>query len=315
MQDDSMNRNSPERNPKETEKWILALSILKTAVKEAGVTSVSEYKGEPLDRRWHLFYEERPNDVILKMFVQGYFGSIHADVSLIISAKWILDEVDRILSQPDAGRLLDFTEQDRPELLRENTRMILRSLVTRIPVVAFHSLSKALSESVDSHLKLYVGPLLKDHWRSLGLPEDYTLTPSVIFTDALQGVDDQFKALREELRGNKRVRLTAEARANLANEHEELRAAYEVAKDHYKQTNKAFFLGKRNRTLDEWEEEWRVLGSRLFPDLFYGCLNEINSYQPFELAHMHLADFYGYSPQYMVKLVTQSSNLKPRKSE
>jgi hypothetical protein len=82
-----------------------------------------------------------------------------------------------------------------------------------------------------------------------------------------KGVDDQFKALRQELRGNKRARLTDEARANLANEHEELRATYEVAKDNYNQTRKAFFLGKRNRTLDEWEEEWRVSSSRLFPDL------------------------------------------------
>jgi hypothetical protein len=134
-----------------------------------------------------LFYEDRQNDVILKMFVQGYFGSFHADVSLIICAKWILDEVDRILSQPDADRLLSFAEQERPELLRENTRMILMAFVSRIPVVAFHSLSVALSESVDSHLKLYVGPLLKEHWQSLGLPEDYSLTPTKIFTDALQG--------------------------------------------------------------------------------------------------------------------------------
>jgi hypothetical protein len=316
MEDElSLSEDIGENRPEDLEKWELAVTVLKAAVREAGAQDVSEYKGEPLNLRWHLFFQEFPNDVVLKILVQGLFGKIHADVSLLIPAKWVVDEVERVLNGPDANRLLDFTEPDRPEILRENAKMILTSLVHRIPLIAFHTLSEALRDSVESHVKTYVEPLLKEHWQSLGLPKDYTVTPSKEFADALQDVDEQFKILRKQLSGNKRARLTEERRANLGTEHDELRIAYDAAKNYYNQTRTAFFLGKRNRTLNEWEEEWGTSSVRIFPSLFYRCLREIGSYQPFELAHMHLADFYGYSPQYVAKLVSQSASLKPKTSE
>ncbi|HVS82174.1 MAG TPA: hypothetical protein VHE60_10610 [Pyrinomonadaceae bacterium] len=292
--------------PEDIEKWELARSVLKSAVVDLGIKDIAEYGGEPLKLRWHLFYKEFPNDIILKMLVQGLFGTIHADMSLILAAKWVVDEVERVLSQPDANRVLDFAEEERPDVLRENARMILMGLINQIPVVTFHNLSEALRDSVQSHIKTYVEPLLKEHWQSLGLAKDYTVSPSDEFTAALQGVDEQFRMLREQLRGNKRARLTDEKRANLADEHEQLRIAYEGAKTYYNQAQRAFFSGKRNRTVDEWKEEWGASSLRMFPELFYRCLNEIDSYQPFQLAHMHLAEFYGYSPDYMVKLVSQS---------
>lgn len=310
-----LDQDIPENKPEDLDKWQLAATVLKAAVREAGAHDISEYQGESLNLRWHLFFQEFPNDVVLKMLVQGLFGTIHADVSLITAARWVLDEVEGVLNRPDANRLLDISEVDRPEVLRENAKMILTGLVNRIPLVAFHALSEALRESVEFHVKTHIEPRLKAHWQSLGLPKDYTVTPSLELTAALQGVDEQFKILRKQLSGNKRARLTDERRINLVSEHEELRIAYDVAKGHYNQMRKAFFFGKRNRTLNEWEEEWAISGPRIFPDLFYRCLHEINSYQPFELAHMHLADFYGYSPQYMAKLVSQSSSLKPKTSE
>jgi hypothetical protein len=289
-----------EGKPKDLEKWELARSVLKSAVVDLAIKDISEYNGEPLNLRWHVFYKEFPNDIILKMLVQGLFGTLHADMSLIITAKWVIDEVERVLNQPDANRVLDFSEEERPDVLRENSRMILMGLINQIPVVTFHNFSEALRDSVNSHIKTYVEPLLREHWQSLGLGKDYTVAPSDEFTTALQGVDDQFKILREQLRGNKRARLTNEKRTQLADEHEELRMAYEGAKTYYSQAQRAFLSGKRNRTVDEWKEEWRASCLRIFPELFYGCLNDIDSYQPFQLAHMHLADFYGYSPDYMV---------------
>jgi hypothetical protein len=149
----------------------------------------------------------------------------------------------------------------------------------------------------------------------LGLPKDFTITPSNELNNHFQGVDKQFEVLRQSFLGNKRARLTDERRANLAKEHEQLRSEYQAAKDYYDQTQKAFYAGRRNRTIDEWKQEWETLSLRTYPSLDYRCLNEINDYQPFELAHRHLGDFYGYSPQYMVKLVTQASVLKPKKSQ
>jgi hypothetical protein len=295
------------------EKWEFALSVLKAAVVNAGIRDISEYQGEPLNQRWHVFSQETDNDVILKFSVKGSFGWISADISLILTAKWIVDEVETVLNQPDATRLFDFKEEERAEALRDNASMILTRYVTQIPIVTFQIFSQALRDAVQSHIKTYIEPLLREHWQSLGLPKDFTVSPSDGFNNELQSIDEQFRVLRESFLGNKRARLTDERRANLDNEHEQLRCEYQVAKDYHNQGRNAFFAGKRNRTEDGWKEEWKAQSYRMFPALFYRCLDEINNYQPYELAHMHLADFYGYSTEYIKKLVTQASSLKPKK--
>jgi hypothetical protein len=297
----------------EVEKWQFALSVLKEAVANAGIKDISEYKGEPLNLRWHVFSQESDKDVVLKMLVKGAFGWISADVSLIATAKLVVDEVGLMLSRPDATRILDFTDEERPEILRENARLILTKYVNQIPVVTFQILSQAIKDAVQSHIKTYVEPRLKEHWQSLGLPKGFTISPSVDFNKELEGIAEQFTALRKGLLGNRRAWLTNEKRANLDEEHEQLRSEYQVAKEHYNQSRKAFFAGKRNRTEDEWAEEWSAQSYRMFPNLNYRCLAEINSHQPYELAYMHLADSYSYSAEYIRKLVTQASSLKSAK--
>ena len=303
-----------EVSQRTNEEWYFALSVLKDAITSAGIKDIAEYNGEPLTQRWHLFFKEYPTDIILKMLVQGLFGTIHADFSLHLTAKWIVDEVKAALSQPDANLLFDITDEDHPDVLRENARMILTALIPRIPTVAFRFLSQSLEESIQWHIKTHIEPMLKEHWQALGRSEGFTISLSDEFKNAIQSTNEQFEALRRELLGDKRARLTAERRANLDDEHEELRVQYQRAKDFYEQAKKAFFEGKRNRTPDQWREEWETLSVRTFPDLHFRCLYEINDYQPFELAHRHLADFYGHKPQYMVKLVGQASGLKGRKT-
>lgn len=309
------NEENDETQKQNIERWELALSILREAVAAAGVKDISEYTGEPANTRWEVFSHQLPRDVVLEMRVGGIFGTVHAEVSLITTAVWIMDEVEHILNRPDANQLLDFTDDERPELLRENTGMIITNWVRRMPAVAFQLLNQAFQEAIDSHLKTHVEPRLKEHWQALGKPKDFTISPSAELNEAFQRADEQFNVLREILRGNKKAGLTKEKRANLDIEHEELRAAYQVAKEYYDQTRKAFFAGRRNRTIDAWEEEWRKLSLRMFPDLFYRCLYEINDYQPFELAHIHLADSYGSGVEYIKKLVSRASKAKVRKGE
>jgi hypothetical protein len=309
------NEKDTEAQQQNFEQWEFALSVLKEAVNRAGIKDISEYKGEPLKLRWHVFSQESDKDVILKLLVQGLFGTINADVSLIFPAKWIVDEVKAALDQPDATRILDFSEEERAEILRENSRMILTGFVIQFPAVSFQILSQALNDAFQAHIKTYVKPLLKEHWQSLGLPKDFTISPSQKFSDALKDIDKQFKILKQQFLGNKRARLTDEKRANLDDEHEQFRSEYQLAKDYYNQTRKAFFAGKRNRTIAEWNEEWRTISYRMFPTLFYRCLNEINDYQPYELAHIHLADFYGHGVEYIKKLVSRASKAKPKKAE
>lgn len=317
MQDEHAENANVEENvipPKDLAKWELALSILREAIAEVGIKDISEYDGEAPTLRWHVFSQESDRKIVLRMFVSGIFGWFNADVTIVQTAKWIIDEVEAILNQLDATRLLDFTEEERDELLRANARMILTKFVQQIPVVTFQILSQAVNDAVQSHIKTYIEPRLKEHWQSLGLPKNFTISPSKEFSDNLKEIDEQFKALRRGLTGDKRAWLTDEKRANLDDEHEQLRSEYQVAKDYYNQSRKAFFAGKRNRTEDEWAEEWTTQSYRMFPDLHYRCLSEINNYQPFELAYMHLGDAYDYSPEYIRKLVTQASKLKSSKS-
>jgi hypothetical protein len=318
MQEEPLDEGA-EKNDKSQqenwEKWKFALSVLKEAVVSAGIKDISEHKNEPLDLRWHLFFQESDSDVILKMLIKGIFGWINAEISLVMTAKTIVDEVEHILNQPDATRILDFNDEERSEVLRENSRMIISGYINQIPVVAFQTLSQALRDSVQSHIKTFIEPRLKEHWQSLGLPKNFTISPSEAFNNELHTIDEQFKVLRESFLGNKRARLTSERRLHLDEEHEQLRSQYQVAKDYYNQSRKAFFAGKRNRTEDEWVEEWTTQSYRMFPNLSYRSLAEINNYQPYELAYIHLANSYGYSDEYIRKLVTQASNLKPKKPQ
>lgn len=298
---------------KEVEKFQLALSLLREAVVNAGIKDIAEYQGEPLNLRWHAFSQETDRDVVLKMLVQGTFGLISADVSLRAAAKLIVDEVEHALDGPDAKRVLDFTDEERAELLRENARMILTKYVTYIPIAAFQILSQAIKDAVQSHIKTHVEHRLKEHWQSLGLPKDFTVSPSADFNREHESIAKQFTALRKGLLGDRRAWLTDEKRAALDEEHEQLRSEYQLAKELYNQSRKAFFAGKRNRTEDEWAEEWIAQGYRMFPNLNYRCLAEINSYQPYELAYMHLGESYDHSAEYIRKLVTKASRLKSAK--
>lgn len=299
---------SDEQN--DNERWRLARSIVKEAVKNLGIQDISEYKGEPLTKNWHVFSATHGDDLVLRMYVQGEFGAINADVSLLRGAMWAIYETELVLTRPDALELLDFTEEERPTLLHENARMIVEQLVRQIPIVFYPLISRALRHSIEAHVNNHVKPRLKEHWKELGKPEDFTLTPSKGLLGYTKKIDDDFEVLMKGLLGNRRAWLTNERREHLDEEHEQLRAEYQAAKDYYNQARKAFFLGKRNRTIDEWDAEWMENSPRMFPDLSYRCLSEINDRQPFELAHMHLGERYDYSPQYMAKLVSNAASLK-----
>lgn len=294
----------------DNERWELAFSVLKEAIAEAGIKDISEYDGEPLNLRWHVFSQENDQDVILKMQIGGGFGRINADVSLAIAAKLIVDEVDNVLSQPDVARNLEFTDEDRPKILRDHARMILRRYVAHIPVVAFHILSQALSDAIQSHIKNVIEPSLEEHRETVGLPKDFTISPSEAFSKELQNIDKQFTSLRKGFLGDRREFLTPEKRAKLGEEYEQLRVEYEAAREFYNQSRKSFLATRRNRTEDEWTEKWYTLSSLMYPNLHYHCLAEINNYQPHELAHKHLADNYGHGVEYFKKLVSKANSLK-----
>lgn len=315
-QENVQNEVSEKEQRLENERWAIAFSALKEAVADAGIKDISEYNGEPLELRWRVFSVENDQDIILKLQAQGLIGVFDVDISLILAARLVLDEVEKILTQPDATRIFDFEEKERREILHDHTRMILKQFVTQIPIVSFRNITQALDDSIQGHIKTSVEPLLKEHWESVGLPNDFTVSPSAAYLTAIKGVNEHFNVLREGfVLGNKRARLTDERRANLDVEHELFRSEYQHAQNQYKYNRKQFFVGHRNRTEDEWEEEWLKLSFKMFPDLNYDCRKDIISYKPHELSCIHLADFYGHSPSYMAKLISQASGLRRKKPQ
>lgn len=110
MQDEQhIESSSTLAEQKERERLNLARSILKEAVINAGIKDISEYKGEPLTNRWHVFSANHGEDVVLRMYVQGIFGVINADVSLVHAAGWAIDETELVLNRPDAKEPNDTT--------------------------------------------------------------------------------------------------------------------------------------------------------------------------------------------------------------
>jgi hypothetical protein len=307
--------NNNEDQQKRREKLQLIYSIIQEALNNIGIKDISTYNGEPLTQRWHLFSSKIGDETVLRMYVQGIFGTINADVSLFDAALRAIGETEGVLNRPDATELFDFSEEERPELLRENARMIVERFVRHIPIIFFQLISTALRDSIEAHVNNHVKILLKDHWQTLSKPPNFTLTPSDEFIDHVKRIDKEFTALRKGILGDKKAWLTDERREQLPEEHEQLKAAYQEAKDFYTQLHKAFISGKRNRTVDEWNTEWMTTSVRMFPNLYYSCLSKINDYQPYELAHMQLAEMFDYKPQYMAKLISKYSRLRRKKNK
>src|SRR5205085_5044904 len=100
-----MQNEQPEENDatsdeqKAHEKRILARSILSEAITALGIKDISEYQGEPLNLRWHVYSQNIQGDPMLRILIQGVFGVIDANVHLMRAINLVINEIELILNK------------------------------------------------------------------------------------------------------------------------------------------------------------------------------------------------------------------------
>jgi hypothetical protein len=296
-----------------SERGRLYVRLLKEAVEIAGVPDISEYKGEPLENRWHIFKVENSGAVILRLLVNTISGTLHADFYLFKAAVWIYDEAERVLNHPDAAKIFEIeNDEERKEATYENARDCLVKYIKYLPIKIYQSLEKALDESIKNYIKQEIEPDYRENWESLGLSSDF-LYPSKEYKEHAK----QVEGWRKVLIGEKKLPLKKMDREILRSQYDELLVQYNSAREYHDTSRKVFFKTRRIAKDSEWREKWSTMGVDMFPRLKPECLQLLAdlNYQPFELATQHLALVYDSGATYMRKFLTGTPSRSKQRAE
>lgn len=286
-------------------KWKRAFQILTDAVKENRLRDFSEYHDdEPLESRWEVYKRDHPGDVSLIIVTSGLFGKLYWEFLLLGGVIHIVGEVERLLSQPNADKLFALSsENEIKEIGDLHARQLTSNYIKHLPVAMYQALNQALDDTIRGYSKNVVEPTFKEHWKSLGIPEGFTLLPE----SELQKYDRQIEDLRKIFVGDKRPKLTEEQLSRLTEQYQTLRNEYQAARRFHNQAREAFFRSNITvRNKDEaWRKAWSSMASDMFPSLDVECLGLLAdlNYLPYELATRHLARLYRYSFEYMRNLL------------
>lgn len=315
----SVKENQEERTSESQKerfyKWARALKILQGAVEDCGLRDFSEFKEEELlENHWQTFKREYPGDVSLIIFGSGLFGTLQWEFFLIKGVAHIVERLEELLRQPNADKVFALPEDDDiEEAVNLHARALTSNYIHHLPAAMYQSLNQALDDTIRGYFKNVIEPTLRDHWKSLGLPDDFTL----LAESELQKYDRQIEDLRKVYVGDKRPKLTEEQLSRLVKQYQVLRHEYGEARRFHNQTRDAFF--KSNITLKDKDEAWRKAWSSMAPEQFpflrpecLDLLPDLN-YQPYELARRHLARLYRYGEEYMVKLLKGPERKKRRR--
>lgn len=286
-------------------KWKRALQILTDAVKENGLRDFSEYRDdELLEGRSEVYKRDHAGDVGLVIVISGLFGKLYWEFLLLGGVVHIIGEVEKLLSQPNADKLFALSgEDDIKEIVDLHARQLTSNYIRYLPVAMYQALNQALDDTIRGYLKNVVEPTFKERWKSLGIPDDFTLLPE----SELQKYDRQIEDLRKIFVGDKRPKLTEEQLSQLIEQYQILRNEYQAARRFHNQARETFF--KSNITARDkdgaWRKAWSSMASDMFPSLNVECLELLAdlNHLPYELATRHLARLYRYSFEYMRNLL------------
>ncbi len=311
-------KNNYELSPEEIEderKVILATEIAKKAVISLNIPEFTN-DGQFVNPRWNVFYiQDWRGDIILIIQFNPpiTLGIIHT--SLMYIAGSILDEMELILSSPNAMSLFNVEESEIETVVYEKTLLLMRDYIFRLPEIIYHSFHQTVNEILVSHIKKFIEYDLRDHWETLGLPKDYSLVPenslsniTKLFPESklglipyLETIEEEFSAYRKGAFSNRKVWLTPKVFTQLPDDYEQLLTQYKKATKEYKSQRKAFFKVNRRASFDDWDKHWEEFSNENFPNL--SLSGEIKNYIPSQLAYRHLAESLGFSADYMEKIV------------
>ncbi len=306
----------------------LAYKLSKDIVEELNLPDIKENKPKAYDDKQHYVYKIYDgNDILLYSQVNTIFGYVNISFSLAniaFDAIWLIqlllsDETIPQMVKPsviyeikkkniDVLTLFDMEKSDIPEIVEFHTKGVIRMFIANIHNFAESAVVDAYGHSKIGYYQHTIKPMLKERWEELGLSSGFDL----ITQDQLDEVRKYDLGRKRWFLGDKRQFLNIET---LADEADNLRNQFKVAKTRCEEIKRGFKLLNRNASREDWWSKWIELRPEEFPKLNYRALDLVEEKPPFELVIIHLADLYDYNEETIRRKITQSRNLRKLKDK
>ncbi len=197
----------------------------------------------------------------------------------------------------DVLQLLNVKRKGLKAVKKEHAFQLLNGFFVHFPGLIRSSVENSFNIVAASYLRQVLGSNLKDHWKNLGLREDFSLSPASKIGDIVANSSARTKLI---LAGEIPLDL-----GSLAGWEKLLRERYKAAKKCFKCLSDGKYpaeFGFSAASLDAWENECEEIFDELHPDL----LRDMKNISPKELACLHLARSFGYGPDHMRILIRNS---------
>lgn len=313
-----METEAPRLNDSDTEKRFLTISeIAKQAVKDSNLPERTPLNNST-NLRWQMSYQIQNKDVVVSIAFNSPITRGIANYSLGCVAMVVFDTITELFSDQKAKDFFDISEDEiDDEIFLQSVRLV-NWFVSQMPISLFNSIHQSLSESTVSYVKKIVEYDLQDFYREKNVNSDSNLLPSNELADIkrlfpnvnlplislLREIEEEFSSYRKGSFSNRKAWLNQDASKTLPDRYEELRQKYALAKKEFKKKKEAFYEINRKATSEDWKTFWTNYSEQEFPELF--LLDEFMQDLPSDFAYRQLAKFFGFSKDYMVKLIQNS---------
>lgn len=325
-----MEENStPELIQEQIKRFELAIALSKEVIQELGIEDIGNYKKRGYSGLKCCFYKiEDERDVKIHVEVGYELGLIKLEFSIAIITNEIIEFIEKMLSNErisellkpevikvlrdkdiDALTLFGLEESEVEDVIKDYSKKVLKMFFHNIPLFTRASVVDALANSLTGYYQHAVKELLKEYWGELGLPKDFSL----LTQSDLEEIHKYNIDRKRWFLGDKKQLLNDWRLEGLADEAEDLRKQYSELKKNYGKLKSSFKLVNRGSTAEEWLEKWKDIQLSDYSTLNFKAMDLVEEYRPFELALIHLADFFGYDEETIRKKVNLSRKMKKQR--
>ncbi len=314
-----------ELTTEQLERIATAYELSKEVVAELNLPDFRERRNELFDNKHHYCYKrDNGKDISLYAQINTNFGYINFDFSLInfaydailLTQELLTNEISPKHLKPnviyelkkreiDILKLFNLEESEVKEVIAELVKEVLKMFILNTPNFAEAAIVDAYGHSKIGYYLHQIKPMMKEHWKNLGLPDDFNL----ITQEQLDEVRKYDLGRKRWFLGDKKQFLNMNT---LADEADNLRKQYGKAKKDYFVLKASFERINRN-SKEKWIDKWIEIRFEDFPMLNSAALDVIENYRAFELTAIHLGDKYGYDEESMRKKIASSRKLNRKK--
>lgn len=304
------------------ERFKLGNEIALELVRELGIRDWSEALRDPHRPGTAIYVSETDPEVRIIGEATTDCGPVQVMFSLPYITADIIGVIRSLLSDEKVSRLLDtdvlneirkrdltmleffsVEPEEVEDSVRHHAKMGLNMFLINVGGFVEAAVLETLNHVKIGYLSNVLPPLLKEHWKEKGFPENFTLLSQRQINNFLKKNIDR----KRWFLADRKQRL---AILNLADVVDRLRRDYRKAKTKHDSLKKSFEKIHRNTTADEWLEKWRELRADDFPNLRADLLDEVWCTPPFQLATRHLGIVFGYNEETMLKKIKASRKLR-----